>query len=302
MGMRSVGHMSWRAFVVLGVLTLAAAGCTNTGAALSQDAPSASPTSITVQLKNGHGQDVADAFISQGMASEIASSPRVATAPRSSGAGAASGVTVAIRATNLPPGTHGFHVHSVGQCQAPDFNTTGPHLNPDNRSHGVKSTGGPHAGDLPNLTVDRDGTATAAFFVEHLSMQQIESSSSGASLVVDANADDDMTDPTGNSGAHIACGVIRAGTAARPSPTPAPTTAGMTTVTFSGLPMGTFRVHLHSVCNGSQSFHIAVMQSVVVDSSGQGSISVGSSNFGRGWCLIVYTTPALTSVLATKSI
>ena len=162
------------------------------------------------------------------------------------------------------------------------------------------SMDGPHAGDLPNLTVDRDGSAIAAFFVGHLTMQQIESSSSGTSLVVDANPDDDMTDPTGNSGPHIACGVIRAGTP--PSPSPTPTTAGMTTVTFSGLPMGTFPVHLHSVCNGSQSFHIAVMQSLVVDSSGQGSISVESSNFGRGRCLIVYTTPALTSVLTTRSI
>ena len=140
MGIRSTRHTPWRALVVLGALSLAAAGCTNT-AALSQDAPSASPSSIAVQLKNGQGQDVANAVISQGIGSELASSPRAASTARPSGAGAVNGVTVAIHATNLAPGTHGFHVHSVGLCQAPDFNTAGPHLNPGNRSHGVKFHG-----------------------------------------------------------------------------------------------------------------------------------------------------------------
>ena len=252
-------------------------------------------------MKNGQGQDVARAIISQGLTSELASSARIASAPRISSPGP-NGVTVAIQVMNLPPGTHGFHVHSVGQCQAPDFNTVGPHLNPDNKSHGVKSANGPHAGDLPNLTEDRDGTAIAAFFVGHLTMAQIDGSATGASLVIDANPDDNMSDPSGNSGAHMACGVIRQGTTASASPTPTPTMAGMTNVAFNGLPSGTFPVHLHSVCTGSQSFHIAVVQSLVVNSNGQGSIAVPSADFGHGWCLIVYTTPSLNAVLATRGI
>lgn len=289
-----------RVLLALGALSIAA-GCTNSGAALSQDAPSPSPGSVTVQMKNGQGQDVATAVIFQGLPSELASSARMASSSRTS-APSAGGITVAIQVTDLPPGTHGFHVDSVGQCQAPDFNTVGLHLNPGNKSHGAKSRNGPHAGDLPNLTIDKDGTAIAAFFVGHLTMQQIAASPTGASLVVEANPDDDITDPGGNSGAHIACGVIRPGTA--PSPTPAPTsnTAGMTNVMFTGLRMGTFPVHLHSMCNGSQSFHIAVMPNLVVDSNGQGSISVPSSDFGRGFCLIVYTSPSLSSVLTTMSV
>ncbi len=73
------------------------------------------------------------------------------------------------------------------------------------------------------------------------------------------------------------------------------------TVSFSGLPNGTFPVHIHSVCSGSQQFHIIVVQSLVV-SGGSGSISAPSGYFGRGLCVIVYSSPSLTSVLATKRI
>lgn len=97
---------------------------------------------------------------------------------------------------------------SPSRCDRPDFGTAGAHLNPGGRMHGVKNRLGPHAGDLPNLTVAEDGSALTAFFVRHLSFSDLGSSPNGTALAIDANADDDMTDPAGGSGMHIACGVI----------------------------------------------------------------------------------------------
>jgi superoxide dismutase, Cu-Zn family len=254
-------------------------------------------------MEGRDGQAIGTAIVFSGLPSELASSARTSSAARQSSA-PAQGITVAIEVMRLPAGTHGFHVHSVGQCQTPDFASVGPHLNPDGRSHGVKNPNGPHAGDLPNLTVDTDGTAAGAFFVGHLSMPQIQSSPHGASLVIDANPDDNVSDPDGGSGAHIACGVIRPGTPPPPSPTPTPsaTPPATRTVSFSGLPMGSFAVHLHSVCNGSQNFHITVLGTLVVNSDGQGTISVPSGYFDRGLCVIVYGNAALSTVIATKTI
>lgn len=206
---------------LLALVGLAAAACqpeTTTGPG---------PATITVQLTNAAGQDVASAVIVDGVAPSVASVPRVASAPRAASAPrqaspATSGVTVLIQVTDLPPGTHGFHVHSVGRCDPPAFLFIGPHLNPDGRAHGVRSPNGPHAGDLPNLTVDGDRTALAAFFVGHLSMSQITSAPNGAALVIDAAPDDDVTDPGGSSGVHIACGVIRPASAPSPASTPSP--------------------------------------------------------------------------------
>jgi len=73
-------------------------------------------------------------------------------------------------------------------------------------------------------------------------------------------------------------------------------------VRFSGLPPGTFPVHLHSVCSGTQAFHMAVLQSLDVNGSGSGEIEVAASDFGRGWCLIVYTNPSLSRVLTFRPI
>jgi Cu-Zn family superoxide dismutase len=297
-------------------MLIAATACVN-GASISPNTPNPSANSVTVQLKDAQGHQVASATIIEGLALELASSARLATSPRETPS-PASGVTVTIQVRDVPAGTHGFHVHSVGQCLAPDFTSAGPVLNPDNRTHGVKSPNGPQAGDLPSLSVDKDGTALAAFFVGHLTMSQIEASPTGSSLLIDANPDDDITSPSGNSGAHIACGVIRPGAAPSPSPSPTPTPSpppspsptptpntaetGMRTVAFSGLPQGTFPAHLHSICNGRQSFHIAVLNSLVVNSTGRGAIAVPNSDFEHGWCVIVYGNAALNSVLTTQSI
>jgi Cu-Zn family superoxide dismutase len=201
------------------------------------------PRSIEVTLRNAAGQEVAAAVIVQGLVPSMVGGPAIATSPTAaSGARqsqppstpptlspsptSAEGVTIGVQVTDLPPGSHGFHVDSVGRCDAPDFSSSGPHLNPDNRSHGVKSANGPQAGDLPNLTVDADRTALAGFVVKHLSMSQLESAPNGTALVIDARPDDDLTAPDGNSGPHLACGVIQAAPAPSASPSsPATATA-----------------------------------------------------------------------------
>jgi len=120
-------------------------------------------------------------------------------------------VRILVEAKGLPPGPHGAHVHAVGKCDPPDFNSAGPHFNPTNKQHGALNPQGSHAGDLPNLTVGPDGTGRMETTTEQLSLGSGPSSvwdADGSALVVHANADDFKTDPTGNSGGRVACGVI----------------------------------------------------------------------------------------------
>lgn len=119
-----------------------------------------------------------------------------------SAAGSASltGNMLTIDANGLSPGVHGLHLHAVGRCDGPDFASAGPHWNPTNRKHGRANPEGPHLGDLPNLVVGADGRGTATLAVEPGLVD-----ADGAALVVHALPDDDRTDPSGNSGARIAC-------------------------------------------------------------------------------------------------
>jgi superoxide dismutase, Cu-Zn family len=121
------------------------------------------------------------------------------------------GVQVTATLTGLPPGTHGIHIHTVGKCDPPGFTTAGGHFNPDNKQHGMKNPMGAHAGDLPNFDVAADGTANVSLLAAHVTLGEGPNSlfhDGGTALVIHANADDYMTDPSGNSGARIACGVI----------------------------------------------------------------------------------------------
>ncbi len=122
------------------------------------------------------------------------------------------GVRISLNASQLPPGTHGFHIHAVGKCDPPDFKTAGPHFNPYNKKHGSKNPEGPHAGDLSNIEVAADGTVRATSLAPNVTLGEGPNSlfhDGGTSLVIHAQADDLMTDPSGNSGARIACGVIQ---------------------------------------------------------------------------------------------
>jgi len=126
----------------------------------------------------------------------------------------AGGVTFRVDATGLPHGVHGIHVHSVGRCEGPEFTSAGPHWNPANRKHGTGNPQGPHAGDLPNVEVSANGvlgqavTLAGATLMGPAGAAGILLDADGAALVVHAAADDYVTDPSGNSGARIACAVI----------------------------------------------------------------------------------------------
>jgi Cu-Zn family superoxide dismutase len=112
----------------------------------------------------------------------------------------------------LPAGTHGIHFHAVGQCDATGaFASAGAHFNPASRKHGLESPDGPHAGDLPNLVVAADGRATVRLTSSRVTLGREAGSlldADGSAVVVHAAADDQRTDPSGNSGGRIACAVI----------------------------------------------------------------------------------------------
>ena len=130
------------------------------------------------------------------------------------------GVQVSVQARNLPPGQHGIHVHAVGRCDPPDFMTAGAHANPTNRQHGLRNPQGPHGGDLPNLTIAQNGSGSLQATNNLLTVGAGPNSlfdDDGSALVIHAMADDDVTDPTGNSGGRIACGVVARGPGTLPS-------------------------------------------------------------------------------------
>jgi Cu-Zn family superoxide dismutase len=120
----------------------------------------------------------------------------------------AGGVTFRVIASGLPHGVHGVHVHAVGKCDPPDFASAGPHWNPTGKKHGMSNPAGPHAGDLPNVVVKANGVLGATLVLSAASMSSLIDAD-GAALVIHAVADDNMTDPSGNSGARIACAVLQ---------------------------------------------------------------------------------------------
>jgi Cu-Zn family superoxide dismutase len=124
------------------------------------------------------------------------------------------GVQVKVKVSGLKPGPHGFHVHAAGLCEGPDFKTAAGHFNPSGKKHGLDSPAGHHGGDLPNLVVGADGTGEATSTLAGVTLDEGVDSlfhAGGTAVVVHADADDGKTDPAGNSGARIACGVVQRG-------------------------------------------------------------------------------------------
>lgn len=124
----------------------------------------------------------------------------------------AGGVRIDLSVSQLPPGTHGIHIHTAGKCEGPDFKTAGGHFNPADKKHGRDNPAGPHNGDLPNIEVGPDGKATTSLLDTNVTLSDGPNSlfhDGGTSIVIHALQDDYKTDPAGNSGARIACGVIQ---------------------------------------------------------------------------------------------
>jgi Cu-Zn family superoxide dismutase len=161
--------------------------------------------------------------ISLGACSTIAGLPaeQVASATLSAPDGTPTGMVVllsnagrlslSVTATGIPEGPHGFHLHTTGACKVPDFVSAGGHLNPTGKQHGTLSQGGSHLGDLPNLVAGSSQTASTTIELKD-DREQVLSwlfDADGTAVVIHANADDYMTNPTGNAGSRIACGVLK---------------------------------------------------------------------------------------------
>ena len=162
--------------------------CLGAGYAIAQ---SKATKKKTVELKDAKGSDVGSAtLLSKG-----------------------SGVEVKLDLKGLPPGAHAVHFHQNAKCDPPDFKSAGAHFNPTGKQHGFDNPQGHHAGDMMNFTVKEDGTAKVAVKNSDVVLGSGSESNSlfsngGTSLMIHAKADDYKTDPSGNSGDRIACGVI----------------------------------------------------------------------------------------------
>ena len=136
------------------------------------------------------------------------SGTRVGVASFSEGDGS---TQMGVSVTGLEPGEHGMHIHENGTCTPPSFESAGGHFNPTSQQHGLLNPQGPHAGDMPNLVVEADGSADTTIAVSASLLAEGAGSMMGTekrAFVIHADPDDQKTDPSGNSGTRVVCGVI----------------------------------------------------------------------------------------------
>jgi Cu-Zn family superoxide dismutase len=154
---------------------------TDAGAAATQGAAQ----TATAKLKDGKGKSVGTAKFEQ----------------------TAHGVLISIDLHGLKAGTHAIHLHEVGKCDGPDFKSAGGHFNPMKKQHGFMTAEGPHAGDMPNIDVPANGKIKAELLAPEATLDQLMDAD-GAALVVHAKPDDYKSQPAGDAGDRVACGVI----------------------------------------------------------------------------------------------
>src|SRR5690625_29113 len=123
------------------------------------------------------------------------------------------GLTISLAAEGLEPGTHGIHIHNAGMCEGPDFESAGDHYNPEDTAHGFDDEDGPHAGDLENIEVADDGTVSTEIDAENVTILDENADTTlltdeGTALIIHSGEDDYMTQPSGDAGNPVACGVI----------------------------------------------------------------------------------------------
>lgn len=121
------------------------------------------------------------------------------------------GVVISMRVNDLPQGLHAVHIHATGKCEGPGFTSAGAHFNPSNTKHGLKNPDGPHAGDLPDVYINKDGVGQYEVLIQSVTLNGGKLSivePEARAIVIHATADDNMSDPAGNSGDRIACGVF----------------------------------------------------------------------------------------------
>jgi Cu-Zn family superoxide dismutase len=179
--------MNARAFL-LPLLPLAFTACATATVAKS---PAASRTPLAIaDVTSATGQKVGHAVVSEVEGGQMA---------------------LQLTLNDIPEGEHGLHFHTTGKCDAPGFTTAGGHLNPTMHQHGKDNPAGPHLGDLPNITATKDGLVKVSLPLtgSRAELAQALMDGDGTALVVHATADDYRTDPSGNSGNRIACGVLK---------------------------------------------------------------------------------------------
>jgi superoxide dismutase, Cu-Zn family len=166
-------------------------------------------------------ETVAETNVSEGnLAEPMGTNPETAVAMlkmadgkaagRATAAATGSGIDVTVQVEGLPAGPHGAHVHTVGKCEGPKFESAGAHWNPGDKKHGLENPAGPHAGDMPNLTVAADGTGSLTFTLPGGTFAELFDAD-GSAMMIHQGPDDMKTDPSGESGGRIACGVFERG-------------------------------------------------------------------------------------------